>query len=176
MPRLPDLARSRDVLTRLVTEYPEARRYADRLLATRPWPADTMAGGVTGGDISDPTGNNAVQDWLVTIDELDRAMVLLVQIIDGADGLCREIRGLVLPHNEHEHRCNRGAGMKGAMGWKGIEGWAIPDCERYTSRDDGLCERCRQRMDDWMRWKVGASRDAAGEWQLPRAPMARARS
>ena len=132
------------LLTYLAGKYPEVRRYCSLNLIRQPWSSDTMGGSTSGGDISDPTGETAVNDkWKDHIHAMDQCAWFLTKLVVQMDRLTREVP-VPRPADVVDPRCNGGSNLKGSADW------GRPECERNAVTSDGLCDACRQRRDYWV--------------------------
>jgi len=130
------------LIGRLASEYPRSV-HTRQLLAKQPWSSDTMGGSVSGGDISDPTGEAASQKALEDLDEMHALAQMIVVCTNKLDEYVR--RTPVMQLSDDSARCNGGASLKGSADW------GRPECERNAVTSDGLCDACRQRRDYWTR-------------------------
>lgn len=131
----------------LAGEYPNAARRISDVLASQPWPADTLAGSTSGGDISDPTGNTATQQWLGILDEMDRCANAILTNANRLDDLVKRTPTMVnLELIKRQSRCTGGKSEKGS------EVWGRPECQNIVGErsQTGLCDACYQRRHHWL--------------------------
>ena len=125
------------LIGRLASEYPRAV-YVRQLLAKQPWSSDTMGGSVSGGDISDPTGEAASQPALEELDQMDALVRMIVACSNKLTWFIDHTSRLELP--DDSAKCNRGVGMKGVMTW------GNPLCDSNADTRTGLCTACYQKQ------------------------------
>lgn len=99
-----------------------------------------MGGSVSGGDISDPTGEAASQSALEELDQMDALVKMIVVCTNKLDEYARRTPQLQGP--DESGRCNC-ANMKGSADW------GRPECDANAVTRDGLCDACRQRRGYW---------------------------
>ena len=127
------------LIGRLASEYPRSV-HTRQLLAKQPWSSDTMGGSVSGGDISDPTGEAASQKALEDLDEMHALAQMIVVCTNKLDEYVRRTPTLTGP--DDSLRCNC-ANMKGSADW------GRPECDANADTRSGLCRPCYKRQWQW---------------------------
>jgi len=138
------------ILTYLASETMSARARLD-ILMKQPWPADTMAGSTSGGDVSDPTGNTAttlMDSWLEHLDQMDTVRRVIIGKVNELDQLCKKVPHMVNTQRiVEQQQCTGGSGMPGADEWGAAKCDEV--AERLSGHNAGLCARHIRYRNRW---------------------------